>query len=736
MKFGENLQYYATAEWRDKYIDYEKLKTLLEDAQTSHTDTYTGDDEKEKPKHTKPQTPGDEVFFREIAEQLEKVNHFYNERYSKVVQTFNGLKKDVEFYKNVCLQLDERNYIYLAKRRIFRRIRRITIKPKSLKELKANFSDFYLSLVLLDRYQKINFDGFRKILKKFDKNMYSTFGDSWRKKHIEKTRSFYTNKHITNLLLQTETIVAEELEDGDRKKARKKLGVPSLESKVRFSKNDFTLFRVGIFLGMGLVVLSAIALSIYPARSCIHSKIFKNLNSSSAFFIFLLGFNIYGWRKAGVNHVLIFEIDYREHLAPTHLWEVSFVIALAWALSLLAFIHNPLADYLPRYAHPAILYSFLAALIIFPLPIPGLSCYRKARSWLVGRFWRLLFPGYWSVTFADFWLADQLTSMAGFLVDMEYIACFYAVDGNITTGLSCSTLSADESSNDQSVLTYRSSNETVTEEKCLCGELVGGSSLAGGIQVFLMMWPAVIRFLQCIKRYVDSRKLHPHITNAGKYSTTLIKVLISYLMAYNLRNASEDDSSHFTWFVILFIAHAISSIYSLVWDIKMDWGFLDQSDDTACVGGLLRDHLVYASAWNWKYYAAFLEDIIFRFLWTLQAVHVPYVSPTSLMFAEVFRRFVWNYFRLENEHLNNCGEFRAVRDITVTQHRKEDLERIEDIMDNRMGPKHRRLISDPNDNSVPEVADYERGTCPQRRLTMMPEMLTSSDDDEPVRLYI
>lgn len=761
MKFGENLQYYATAEWRDKYIDYEKLKTLLEDAQTGHTDTYLGDDEKEKPKFTTLQTPGDEVFFREIAEQLEKVNHFYNERYSKVVQTFNGLKKDVEFYKNPKEEASEGSGGVIRRRKFIRaEPEKNTIKPKSLKELKANFSDFYLSLVLLDRYQKINFDGFRKILKKFDKNMYSTFGDSWRKKHIEKTRSFYTNKHITNLLLQTETIVAEELEDGDRKKARKKLGVPSLESKeLSQAKNDFTLFRVGIFLGMGLVVLSAIALSIYPARSCI----FADSNSSQdertslsngssvtnilceqsdtiirlyrpgillAFFIFLLGFNIYGWRKAGVNHVLIFEIDYREHLAPTHLWEVSFVIALAWALSLLAFIHNPLADYLPRYAHPAILYSFLVILIIFPLPIPGLSCYRKARSWLVGRFWRLLFPGYWSVTFADFWLADQLTSMAGFLVDMEYITCFYAVDGNINTGLSCSTLSADESSNDQSVITYRSSNETVTDNKCLCGELVGGSSWAGGIQVFLMMWPAVIRFLQCIRRYVDSRKLHPHITNAGKYSTTLIKVLISYLMAYTLRNASEDDSSKSTWFVILFVAHAISSIYSLVWDIKMDWGFLDQSDDTACVGGLLRDHLVYASPWNWKYYAAFLEDIVFRFLWTLQAFHVPYFSATSLMFAEVFRRFVWNYFRLENEHLNNCGEFRAVRDITVTQHRKEDLERIEDIMDNRMGPKHRRLASDPNENPVPEAADYERGTGPQRRLTMMPEMLTSSDDDD------
>ena len=24
---------------------------------------------------------------------------------------------------------------------------------------------------------------------------------------------------------------------------------------------------------------------------------------------------------------------------------------------------------------------------------------------------------------------------------------------------------------------------------------------------------------------------------------------------------------------------------------------------------------------------------------------------------EVFRRFIWNFFRLENEHLNNCGKF-------------------------------------------------------------------------------
>ena len=32
-----------------------------------------------------------------------------------------------------------------------------------------------------------------------------------------------------------------------------------------------------------------------------------------------------------------------------------------------------------------------------------------------------------------------------------------------------------------------------------------------------------------------------------------------------------------------------------------------------------------------------------------------------LAVAEVYRRVIWNMIRLENEHLNNVGEFRAVR---------------------------------------------------------------------------
>lgn len=52
-----------------------------------------------------------------------------------------------------------------------------------------------------------------------------------------------------------------------------------------------------------------------------------------------------------------------------------------------------------------------------------------------------------------------------------------------------------------------------------------------------------------------------------------------------------------------------------------------------------------------------------------------------LAILEVFRRFVWNFFRLENEHLNNCGKFRAVRDISIAPIDSSDQTTILRMMD-------------------------------------------------------
>lgn len=91
-----------------------------------------------------------------------------------------------------------------------------------------------------------------------------------------------------------------------------------------------------------------------------------------------------------------------------------------------------------------------------------------------------------------------------------------------------------------------------------------------------------------------------------------------------------------------------------------------------------------------------IEDLILRFGWTLSMslIKAGYVEGELMMTIlsplEVFRRFMWNYFRLENEHLNNCGKFRAVRDISVAPMDCSDQALILRMMDEEDGAVHRR----------------------------------------------
>ena len=88
---------------------------------------------------------------------------------------------------------------------------------------------------------------------------------------------------------------------------------------------------------------------------------------------------------------------------------------------------------------------------------------------------------------------------------------------------------------------------------------------------------------------------------------------------------------------------------------------------------ILRDELIYGHGeTNWLYYAAIVQDAILRFAWLAKyfigvntSSQLAQIWQTVFAFLELVRRFVWNFFRLENEHLNNCGEFRAVREISL-----------------------------------------------------------------------
>ena len=163
----------------------------------------------------------------------------------------------------------------------------------------------------------------------------------------------------------------------------------------------------------------------------------------------------------------------------------------------------------------------------------------------------------------------------------------------------------------------------------------------------------------------------------------------------------------------------ISSVYTYTWDVKMDWGLFDSnaSKEYKC----LREEIVYSTPKY--YYFAIIEDFILRFGWTLSVSLTEVgIANADLMMSilapmEIFRRFVWNFFRLENEHLNNCGEFRAVRDISIAPINAGDQARIIKMMDEPDGVVNRKAKR----RKGPSVAG--RGAVPrQNRFASIPAL--------------
>lgn len=123
----------------------------------------------------------------------------------------------------------------------------------------------------------------------------------------------------------------------------------------------------------------------------------------------------------------------------------------------------------------------------------------------------------------------------------------------------------------------------------------------------------------------------------------------------------------------------------------MDWGLIDPRAPKDAP--FLREEMIYGS--KWYYYLAIIEDFILRLSWVMNvSLAEAWMLHSDLLVSimsplEVFRRFIWNYLRLENEHVNNCGQFRAVRDISIKPIRKGDLESLLAKMDQPDGVTHR-----------------------------------------------
>ncbi|RZF47983.1 hypothetical protein LSTR_LSTR002049 [Laodelphax striatellus] len=602
MKFAEHLSAHITPEWRKQYINYEEMKAMIYIAVEESPSAESAEPEEVR-RHF---ANFDEIFFHYCEDELKKINTFFSEKLAEATRKFATLRMEL----SNSLEAGRKGKTSILSRS------RGDAPTRKLQELKLAFSEFYLSLILLQNYQNLNFTGFRKILKKHDKLLSVDLGAKFRAEHVELAH-FHTNKDIEQLISETENTVTQDLESGDRQRAMKRLRVPPLGEQ----QSPWTTFKVGLFSGSFIVLFIAVILS----------AIFHESTSDDNFltvarlyrgpllivqFLFLIGINVYGWRSSGVNHVLIFELDPRNHLSEQHLMELAAILGVVWTLSLLSFLYSPSLS-IPPYVNPL---SLVFIMIVFTMN-PMRTFRHEARFWLLKICGRMIGAPFFRVEFADFWLADQLNSLATVFLDLHFLVCFY----------------------------YTNSD------------------------------------------WIESSE--------GQYK----------------------DKWENPYMYLWLAACLINSIYTYSWDIRMDWGLLDRH---AGENKFLREEIVYSS--TGFYYFAIIEDLVLRFSWayTFILTEMGLINPEVMLSLtaplEVFRRFMWNFFRLENEHLNNCGKFRAVRDISIAPIDSSDHTQIIRMMDDDNGvinrkprkksPKKgtkeekRALISKDPDNSSPDIS--------------------------------
>ncbi|KAJ7981320.1 SPX and EXS domain-containing protein [Quillaja saponaria] len=253
-----------------------------------------------------------------------------------------------------------------------------------------------------------------------------------------------------------------------------------------------------------------------------------------------------------------------------------------------------------------LLYAAVVMVLIFPFDI----FYFSSRYYLLRTLWRIALP-LQAISFSDFFLADILTSMAKVFSDLERSVC-RMVHRQVAT---IAWLEADS----------------------VCG------SHSVAIPLVLVL-PYLFRLFQCLRQYKDTRE-KTTLLNALKYSTAVPVIFLSALKYHVL-----PDKWTNLYRPLWLISSVVNSLYSFYWDVTRDWDLSGFTRIFKFSKPDLFSHLLYGR--KWVYFWVIGSNLILRCTWTYKlSAHLRhnYLTVFAIAASEIFRRFQWIFFRVENE---------------------------------------------------------------------------------------
>ncbi|KAK6133799.1 hypothetical protein DH2020_032510 [Rehmannia glutinosa] len=501
------------------------------------------------------------------------------------------------------------------------------------KMIRGAFIELYKGLGYLKTYRNLNMLAFAKILKKFDK--VSIFSQVTNKQalpiYLRVVESSYFNSSDKALKLadEVEELFVKQFAEDDKRKAMKYL------KPTQRKESHAVTFFIGLFAGcfialfVGYVIMAHIT-GLYRSNSdtMYMETVYPVLSMFSLLFLhfFMYGCNIFMWRKTRINYSFIFELSPTKELKYGDVFLIC-TTSMTVVVGVL-FVHLLLVAKGYSFAQVQVIPGLLLLVFIIVLVCPFNIIYKSSRYRLLSVIRNIVLSPLYKVVMLDFFMADQLCSQVPMLRNLEYIACYYI------TG------------------SYK------TQDYNYCMRTTYYRDLAYAVSFLPYYW----RAMQCARRWFDEGH-KSHLLNLGKY--------VSAMLAAGAKVAYEKEKS-VGWLCLVVVMSTAATVYQLYWDFVKDWGLLQFNSKNPW----LRDELMLRQ--KFIYYFSLGLNLVLRLAWLQTVFHYNFekvdyrVTMLFLAALEVVRRGQWNFYRLENEHLNNAGKFRAVKTVPLPFHEVDE----------------------------------------------------------------
>jgi EXS family/SPX domain len=408
-------------------------------------------------------------------------------------------------------------------------------KVREVESIRRALIDSYRTAKLLNNFAIMNYTGFVKIVKKYDKTFPSDRRGRYAKDILP---SNICNEGMTvdALASRMEILYAHWFCDRNVSDARAQMMIKKSDGL----EMDWSQLRLGYRMGMCSI------LALWVCWDCVWGMVKDHqstIGGRTAFPVFracggLLmlqwcwGVSVWVWSRYRINYIYLFDFNPSIVASPLAIFNEAVDNTLFYFICALLYYKAGAHDIpwpLPAGVFPFILLIYTVYQLIFPVRM-------RAPMW--ENIWQVLKAPLSSPTFFHGYIGDIFTSLVKVFQDLVW-ALFFVVSGDWLV------------SEDSAESTYH---------------LWSSSTWYANILIPLItLLPLWFRFNQCLRRYTDTGNRFPHLANAFKYALSQTVTLFGAFHPLYMRNKRESQIFQTFW-MFAFVA---SSLYSFSWDLFM-----------------------------------------------------------------------------------------------------------------------------------------------------------------------